>query len=126
MEEQRDPRIQIYANLDHVQSDLEKAADERKKEIKQEAKDQISSLKDGVKDLKGEAKDSYKDYKDMKKESDDPLAKEKISTAKEASKVVEKGIEQDYEETKAKIERDAEHRINSIDNMLDRDKEEIS
>lgn len=122
MENNNDPRVHIYANLDNVQDDLEKAAKERKDEIKQEAKDEINSLKDGVRDLKNEAKDSYKDYKDMKNDSDDPLAKEKISTAKEASKVVEKGIEHDYNQTKAQIEEEADRRINSIDQMLDNSK----
>ncbi|MDU1904341.1 MAG: hypothetical protein E6772_06100 [Dysgonomonas sp.] len=125
MEENRDPRIQIYANLDNVQNEIEKAAKDRKSEIKQEAKDQINSLKDEVKDLKDEAKESFKNYKEMKKDSDDPLAKEKISTAKEASKVIEKGIDNDYEQTKNRIEKEAEFRLNSIDNMLEENDESI-
>jgi len=125
MENSKDPRIQIYTNLDNVQDDIEKAADERKREIKQEAKDQIDSMKDGVKDLKQEAKDSFKSYKEYKKDSDDPVADEKISTAKEATKVVQKNIENDYEETKKKIEDEADMRINSIDNMLDDSDKEL-
>jgi len=118
MENNNDPRIQIYANLDNVQDEIEKSAKDRKDEIKQAAKDHIDDIKDGMKNLKQEAKDSFEDYKQKKKDSDDPLAKEKIATAKEATKVVHKNIENDYEETKDKIEREAEHRINSIDNML--------
>lgn len=119
MEESRDPRIQIYANLDNVQNDIEKAAKDRIDEIKNEAKEEKKSVKDGVKDLKQTAKDSYKEYKDFKKDSGDPLADEKISTAKEATRVVQKGIDHDHEQTKNQIDYHAEERINSIKNMLD-------
>lgn len=118
MNESRDPRILIYSNLDNVQKDIEQAAQERKNEIKGEMKDQKKSLKDGVKDLKQEVKDNFKEYKEYKKESGDPLADQKISTAKEASKVVEKGIDHDHKTSLDRIDREAEHRMNSIDNML--------
>ena len=123
MDNKNDPRILIYSNLDNVQKDLEDTAKDRISEIKNEAKEQKDSLKSGVKDLKQEAKDSYNEYKEYKKDSGDPLASEKISTAKEAHKVVEKGIENDYQQTVDQIDREAEHRINSINNMLDDSKE---
>lgn len=118
MEDKRDPRFQIHADLDQVQKDIEKAADDRKSEIKQEIKDQKKSLKEEAKDLKQEAKDSYKEYKDYKKESDDPLADEKIATAKKASKVVTKGIDIDYNDSKDMLDKEAERRMESIDMML--------
>lgn len=118
MEDKRDPRFQIHADLDQVQKDIEKAADDRKSEIKQEIKDQKKSLKEEAKDLKQEAKDNYKEYKDYKKESEDPLADEKIATAKKASKVVTKGIDLDYNDSKDMLEKEAEKRMESIDMML--------
>jgi len=119
METNKDPRLQIYANLDNVQDDIEKAAKERKDEIRDEAQRQIDSLKQGVDDLKQEAKNSFEHYKGRKKDSDDPIADEKISIAKEASKVVEKNIEDDYRQTKDQIEEDVDRRLKSIDNMLE-------
>lgn len=118
MDESRDPRIQIYANLDDVQKEIEQAAKERKDEIRSEAKEYQKSVRAEMKDLIKETKDCFRQYQDYKKSTDDPIASEKISTAKEASKVVEKGIKNDYEETKDRIDREAEHRINSIDNMF--------
>jgi len=118
MNEKRDPRILIYSNLDNVQKDIEDAAKDRRDEIKNEIKDQKKSLKDGVKDLKQEVKDNFNDYREYKKNSGDPLADQKISTAKEASKVIEKGIDNDHQASLDRIDREAEHRLNSIDNML--------
>jgi len=119
MENSQDPRIQIHANLDDVQKEIEKAAEDRKDEIKQEMKDHKSTLKDEVKDLKQEAKDSYKEYKEYKKDSEDPVADEKIATAKQASKVVTKSIDLDYQDTKDQIDMEAEDRMKSIDRMFD-------
>jgi len=118
MDERRDPRILIYSNLDNVQKDIEQAAKDRKDEIRSQMEQEKKSLKDGVKDLKQEAKDSYKEYKEYKKDSNDPAAGHKISAAKDVSKAIEKGIENDYQDTVDRMERDAEHRMNSIDNML--------
>lgn len=125
MEKNHDPRFHIHANLDEVQQDIEKAAKDRKSEIKDEIKDQKKSLKDEMKDLKSEADDSYKDYKNYKDDSDDPVASEKISTAKEASKVIKKSIELDYEDSIDMVDREGDKRMDSIDRMLDDSDEAI-
>ncbi len=125
MEKNHDPRFHIYANLDEVQQEIEKAAKDRKSEIKDEIRDQKKSLKDEMKDLKSEADDSYKDYKNYKDDSDDPVASEKISTAKEASKVIKKSIELDYEDSIDMVDREGDRRMDSIDRMLDDSDEAI-
>ncbi|MCD7900324.1 MAG: hypothetical protein LUH22_10765 [Bacteroides sp.] len=119
MEESKDPRIQIHANLEDVQKEIEQAAKDRKSEIDEEMKDQKKALKNEMKDLKDEAKSGYEEYKTYKKDSEDPAASEKVSTAKEASKVIKKNIEVDYEESKEQLDRDADMRKESIDRMLD-------
>ena len=125
MENSRDPRIQIHADLNDVQKDIEKAAEDRKDEIKQEMKDHKKTLKDEAKDLKQEAKDNYKDYKEYKKDSNDPVTDEKIATAKKASKVVTKSIDLDYQDTKDQIDMEADERIESIDRMFDDSQETV-
>jgi len=125
MEKNHDPRFHIHANLDEVQQEIEKAAKDRKSEIKDEIKDQKKSLKDEMKDLKSEADGSYKDYKNYKDDSDDPVASEKISTAKEASKVIKKSIELDYEDSIDMVDREGDKRMDSIDRMLDDSDEAI-
>jgi len=125
MELNQDPRIQIDANLDDVQKDIENAAKERKDEIKNQADEDMKSVKNEMKDLKQEAKDSYKEYKERMKDSDDPYSKEKISAAKEAHKIINKDIEADYQQTKDQIEKDVDYRVNSIDNMFDDSKKEV-
>lgn len=125
MENSRDPRIQIHADLNEVQKEIEKAAEDRKDEIKQEMKDHKKTLKDEAKDLKQEAKDNYKDYKEYKKDSNDPVADEKIATAKKASKVVTKSIDLDYQDTKDQIDMEADERMESIDRMFDDSQETV-
>jgi len=117
MDENRDPRIQIYANLDNVQKEIDSAAKDRIKEIRNEADDDIKSLKKEAKDLKHEAKNQFEEYKKRMENSDDPDAKEKISMAKDASKMVERDIEDDYQQTRVDIENEVDMRINSIDDM---------
>lgn len=124
MEDSRDPRIQIYANLDNVQNDVENAADSRKVQIKKEAEGDINDIKGQMKDLKQVADDHFKEYKERKKNSDDPRADEKISAAKDITKAIKKEIEVDYEDTKDRIEKDRDHRLDSIDNMLNESDEE--
>lgn len=127
MDNFRDPRMQIPTNLKQVQDEMEQAIDDRKKEIRQEMKDQTQSLKDEAKDLKQIAEDKYKDYKEQKKDSGDPLADEKIATAKKATQVVTKDIDLDYKDTKDRIEQEAEGRMESLDRMMDvsdKDKED--
>lgn len=69
------------------------------------------------------SKDSFNEYKNEKKDSDDPIAKEKISAAREINKVVEKQIEEDYQQTVNEIENDASKRIESINKMLQDDED---
>ena len=125
MDNSKDPRVQIHADLNEVQKEIEKAAEDRKDEIKQEIKDHKKTLKEEAKDLKQEAKDDYMDYKEYKKDSNDPVADEKIATAKKASKVVTKSIDIDYQDTKDQIDAEAEDRIESIDRMFDDSQETV-
>jgi len=125
MDSKQDPRIQIYANLDDVQKDIEQAAKDRKDQIKSQAKDDKKAIKDERKDLQQGVKDDYKEYKDKIKDRDDPYSKEKSNIAKEAHNIMKKDIEADYNETIDRIDMDADERINSIDNMLADDKDDI-
>lgn len=118
MDNIRDPRIQIPTNLNEVQKEMEQAVSDREKEIKQEMADHKKSLKEEVKGLKQEVDNRYTDYKDYKKDSGDPVSDEKVSTAKEASKVMKKNIELDYEETIDRIEEEGNRRLESLDNMM--------
>lgn len=118
MENLKDPRMQIPADLNHVQKNIEDAADNRKKEIKDETKQELSTLKNEMKDLKNTSKECYKRFKDEMKDSNDPAKNEKISAAKAMSKVTEKNIQTDYEVTKHSIEDTKDNRLNSIDNMM--------
>lgn len=124
MNSNQDPRVQIYTNLDDVQNEIEKSAKERKDEIKDQMKEDAKALKDEMKDLKSELKDSYKEMKQELKDSDDPNAKEKIEIAKQTRKIIENNIEADYQESKESVERHAQERMESIDNMLDNEKDD--
>lgn len=119
MENKQDPRIQIYADLNKVQQEIDDAAKERIKEIKKEVKEDTKAIKNEMKGLKKEAKESLENYKECLENSNDPTAKEKVSTAEEVHKVIEKNIDIDYQQTKDQLTREKDYRISSIENMLD-------
>ena len=119
MESTKDPRIQIPTDLETVQQEIEKAAKERQDQLKNEAKEELKSVKEEAKELKDYVDNNYKGFKVGMKDSELPYSKEVVSTAKEASKVIKKGIDADLEETKDRINFDRDQRISSIDNMLD-------
>lgn len=119
MENTKDPRIQIPTDLETVQQEIEKAAKERRDQIRNEAKDELKSVKEEAKELKDDVDNNFKGFKGGMKDSELPYSREVVSTAKEASKVIKKGIDADLEESQDRINFDRDQRINSIDNMLD-------
>lgn len=70
------------------------------KDVKKEIKNEQKQEKKGIKELQKDIKDGYKDYEHRAKDSNDPLANEKISAAKEESKElrddIKKAVNKDY------------------------------
>ncbi|GEM_PF-1760206 len=124
MDSKRDPRVQIYTNLDDVQKEMEDSAKDRKDEIKSQLKDDKKALKEEMKELKDEVKENFKDIKQEIKDSDEPNSREKINIAKNTRKIIENNIEADYNESIDELERHADKRLSSIDSMLD-DSEDV-